>query len=149
MDGHLTSERMATFRRLDRIDVADDVGNSDVRRRELFDVTLVARTPHERRGIFSFLNQVATLTADGCKRVVVDFATGNSRYSFIEKFRETTQDSRLRLATKTEQDHVVTREYGIHNLRSHGVVVAFYTMKHRRLIPQLSDKVLSHLVFYG
>ena len=49
MNRQLVAQQVTAFRRFDRIDVADDVGDGHVGRREFFDKTRIAIDPIDRR----------------------------------------------------------------------------------------------------
>src|SRR5262245_55647484 len=61
VDGKLATKGVATLRRFDRINIADDVRNGYVRSRKLLDVTLVARTPHDRCSAALLVDQIPAL----------------------------------------------------------------------------------------
>ena len=48
--------QVATLGDLDRVDLADEVGDRDVRRGELFRVAPIARQPVDRRGVTLLLD---------------------------------------------------------------------------------------------
>ena len=58
---------MSAARRLDGIDVADQVGNGDIRRRQLFHVALLGREIGDRGGVSQLRNVIAAAPADGAK----------------------------------------------------------------------------------
>ena len=65
----------------------------------------------------------------------------------VEQRGQRPQDAALRLPAQAQQDEVVPRQDGIHELRHHGVVVTNNAREQRFAPPQLADQVLAHLVF--
>ena len=63
--GELVREIGAGARGLDGIEIADQVGDRDIRRRQLLDVALVAGHPRDGSGVAAFGNQVARVLRDG------------------------------------------------------------------------------------
>jgi hypothetical protein len=70
--------------RSDRIDVADDVGDSHIRRCQLLHIPLITRYPIDRRLAAHFLQRKPTVLADGMERIVVDFRAGDDRDFLVE-----------------------------------------------------------------
>ena len=54
----------AAARRLDGVEIADEVGDGDVGRGQLFNVALVAREIGDGRGVAALGNQVAAALAE-------------------------------------------------------------------------------------
>ena len=122
--GELVGEQVPAARGLDRIDVADEVGDGDVRGGELLDEALVPAEPRDRRGVAALASMLAGVLGDRGKRIVVDFAAGDDRDALVEQTGELAQDPALGLAAKPQQDEVVPREQRIDDLRKDGVLVA-------------------------
>ena len=98
------------MRRLDRIDVADHVGDRHVRRRQLLDVARLARQPANRHLVAFGLDALLAERRERRDRVVVDLALRNHRQPLVEQRRQRAQDARLRLAAQAEQDEMVARQ---------------------------------------
>src|SRR6185369_7115269 len=124
MNRQLVAQQMTTFRGFDRIDVADNVGNCDIGRREFFDKPRIAANPIDRRHIAMLVEHAAAVSGDWTKRIVVDFGAGDDRDALVEQIGEQTNDASLCLAAKTEQDDVVSRQNGVDELRYDGIVIA-------------------------
>ena len=62
---HFIGQLVPAPRGLDGIDIADHIGDSDVRGRQLFHVAMVAAQPGDRRLVALFGDQVAAAAADG------------------------------------------------------------------------------------
>ena len=118
------AQQMSAFRGFDRIDVADDVGDRHVRRGQFFDKTRVATDPVDRRRVAMQLERLPAVSARLDERIVVDFGTGDDRNLLVQQIGQLTNDSALRLAAQTQQDHVVPREDRIDQLRNDRFVVA-------------------------
>src|SRR5213594_401516 len=98
---------MPAARRLDRIDIADDVGNRYIRGRELFDEPDLARQPRDWRTVAALGNQLAAVLGDRIERIVVDLAAGDDGNLLIEQRDQLAQDPAFRLTAQTQQDEVV------------------------------------------
>ena len=122
--GEFVGEIQTALRGLDRIDVANHVGNRHVRRRELLDVAVVTWHPHDGQRI-SFGPDARTAgSANRIQRVVVNFASGDDGDVLVEQIDEATKDATLRLSAESEQDEVVSRQNRVHQLGDNGVFVA-------------------------
>ena len=118
----LVGEIQARLRGLDRIDVADHVGDGDVGRRQLLDVARVARQPRDRHAVAFLRHARAARRAERLQRVVVNLAAGHDRDPFVEQIGQAAQDPALGLSAKAEQDEVVARQDGVDELRDDGFV---------------------------
>src|SRR5260221_14086187 len=139
---------MSAARCTNRIDVADNIGNGDVRRRELLDESAVAIYPCDWRCVASFLDEISRVLRDRCERIVVYFASGNDRNYFVEQRGERTQDARLRLPTETEKYEVVPGKKGIDDLRHHRLFVTKYAFEESAAPFEPSEKVVAQLIFH-
>ena len=114
---------MSALCRLDRIDVADDVGNRHVGRREFFDKASVAIHPVDLGRVAVKLDLLSAVSAQRCERIVVYFRAGDDRDLVVEQIGQLANDAALCLAAQTEQDDVVLGENGIDELRDDRFVV--------------------------
>ena len=76
MDRQLVRE-VTAFRNFDGIDLADQVGDGDVGRGELFAVAAIARQPADGQVIAAFGQEGATVPADRLERIIVDLAAAD------------------------------------------------------------------------
>src|SRR5271165_5564805 len=107
MHGVLAAEFVTTLRSLDGINVADQVSDSHVRSRQLFDVALL-RCEICNRGLVGILGQqFAAAAADGRVRIVVNLAAAQIRQLWVEQRGKRAQDAALRLSTQSEKNKVV------------------------------------------
>ncbi len=75
---------------------------------------------------------------------------GDDRHPLVEQVDELADDARLRLAALAEEDHVVTGEQRVRELREHGVLVTDDTVDERSLLrQQLAHGVRAHLFLDG
>ena len=123
VDGELVGE-VAALRHLDRVDLADEVGDRRVGRGQLLAEAPVAVDPFDRRLVAAFGDQHAGVLRDRLVRVVVDLAPGDDRHPLVEQRGERTDHAGLRLAALAEEDHVVAGDERVLELREHGVLVA-------------------------
>src|SRR6266704_6447504 len=98
---------MPAARRLDWIDVADDVGDRDVRGRELLHEPQLAGQPGDRRAVAALRDQLAPVLGDRLEGIVVDLAARDERDLFIEQRDKLAQDTALGLTAQAEQNEVV------------------------------------------
>ena len=122
VDRQLVGE-VAALGDLDRVDLADEVGDRRVGRRELLAEAAVAVHPLDRRVVAALGDEMARVRRDRVVRVVVDLAAGDDRHPLVEQADERADDARLRLAALAEEDHVVAGEQRVRELREDGVVV--------------------------
>ena len=142
----IVAELQAAPRGLDGVDVSEHVGDRDVGRGELLDVAVVAPEPRDR--------QVGALgggarPAGGAQRrqrIVVDLAPRHDGDDLVEQPRQAAQQAGLRLAAEAEQDEVVFREEGVHQLRNDGLVVADDAGKERLAALELRDQIGAEFV---
>ena len=97
-------------RGLDRVHVADHVGDGHVRRGQFFHVALVAREPGDRRGVAFGGDALAAGAAERTVGIVVDLAAGDHGDLRVEKSDQPAQDSRLGLSAQAEQDEMMPRK---------------------------------------
>src|SRR6185503_14752183 len=99
-------ERELPRRRLDRVDVTDQVRDRDVGRRELLVVALGARDPRDRQLVAEPRDQRARALLDRAERIVANLTALDGRDLVVEQLRQAAQDARLRLAPQAQQDEV-------------------------------------------
>ena len=116
---------------LDRVDLADQVGDRRVGRGQLLAEAVVAVDPVDRRVVAVLGDEVAGVLDDRVVRVVVDLAAGDDRHPLVEQAGERADDAGLRLAALAEEDHVVAGEQGVLELRHDGVLVAEHALEQR------------------
>ena len=138
----------ALRRGLDRIDVADKVGDCDVGRRELFTVPPGSVDPVDRGGVAVLGHEVRGELAHGCERVVVDLAPPDDGDVFVEKRRELPDNPRFGLAAEAEQDDVVPGEDRIDERGDHRLFVADDPGKEVLLRAHFPDQVGAELVLH-
>src|SRR5262245_35558145 len=72
MDRQLVREQVSSARRLDRVNVADDVRDGHVGRRQLFNISRVTINPVNRRIVALFGDYLFAVSADRMERIIVD-----------------------------------------------------------------------------
>src|SRR6185503_6042565 len=103
--------------------VANDVGDSHIRRRKFLDKTRIAADPFDWRQLTVLLQYLSSVSRDRAERIVVNFRPGDDWYTFVQQIGQQTNDPALCLSAKPEQDHVVSRQDGIDQLWNHRVLV--------------------------
>ncbi len=146
MDGEFVAQQMTAARRLDGVDVTDDVGHGHVGGGELFHVALVTRHPRDGRIVASVFDEIARVLGDGGERIVVHLAARHHGHRLVEQRDERAQDARLRLTTQPQQNEVVPRQQRVDDLRHHGVFVAQHTAEQGPAVLQAGDEVPTDLV---
>ncbi len=147
MHRELAGQFMPAARRLDGIDIADQVRDGDIRRGQLLHVAMLGREPGNRRGVSFFSNQFAAAPADRHIRVIVDLATRDVRHLRIKQTGQRPQNSALSLAAQPEQNEIMPRQDRVHDLRHHRVVIAHDARKYRAALAQPRHQVLAQLIF--
>src|SRR3954466_15549619 len=98
---------MPTARRLDRIDVANQVSDGYIRRCKFFYVTVFCLQKSNRRAVAIFFNQFAAAAANRIVRIVVDLASGNVRKLAVQQSGQLAQNAALGLSAQTEKNKIV------------------------------------------
>ena len=146
MDGQLVGE-VAALGHLDRVDLADEVGDGDVGRGQLLAVAAVARDPRDRRRRRPPRRRsCAARLADRRERVVVDLAAGERRQLLVEQLDQQPRDPRLGLAALAEEDDVLAGEDRVLDLRDDRLVVADDAGQERLAAREARDEVVAHLL---
>src|SRR5262249_46609404 len=71
-DRQLVREQMPSARGLDRVDVADDVRDGHVGRRQLFNISRVGFDPGDRRVVAFFGDESFAVSADRAERIIIN-----------------------------------------------------------------------------
>jgi hypothetical protein len=141
--------KVAALGDLDRVDLADEVRDRDVGRRELLAVTAVATDPGYGHVVPVFLDEVQTSTTDRVVGVVVDLAPRDRRHHLVEKADQRAHDAALRLAALAEKDDVVSADDRVRQLRQYGLVVADDSRQQLLAGTQPREEVATHLLLHG
>src|ERR1035437_4366193 len=147
VDSELVGDVLAAAGGLDGVDIADHVGNGDVRSGQLFDVAMVAVEPGDGRIARFRGHQIAAAAADGRVRVIVNFAAGEVRSPLVEQAGELAEETGFGLPAQSEEDEVVARQDGVDHLRHHGILVSDDAGKERFAALNSGDQVLAEFVF--
>ena len=113
----LAGQLQPAVRGLDRVDVADHVGDGDVRRCQLLDVARLARQPADAHRVAVGGHLLAAVRRQRRQRVVVDLAARDDGDHLVEQRGQRAQDAGLGLAAQPEQDEIVPRQDGVDDLR--------------------------------
>jgi hypothetical protein len=124
VDDLLVGVRAPLGRGLDRVDVADQVGDRDVRRRELLAVALLARDPGDRGRIALLGESAASVLRDRREGVLAELASRDRRDLRVEEGDEHAEQARLRLAAQPEEQQVVPGQDRVVERGQHGPLVA-------------------------
>jgi hypothetical protein len=130
---------------LDRIDVAEQIGDRHVRRRQLLGVATFARQPFDRRVVAGLGQQPLGPGRDRCQRVVVDLAARQHRHLVVEEIDQSSQNPSLRLAAQPEQNEIVAGQEGVDDAGHDGSLVSDDSRKERLSRRQLGDQVVANL----
>ena len=147
VQGELVGQ-VAAFGDLDRVDLADEVGDRRVGRGELLAVPVVAVDPGDRRVVAQLGDEVAGVLRHRVVRVVVDLAAGDDRHPLVEQAGERADHAGLRLPPLAEEDHVVAGEQCVLELRHHRVLVAGHPGEQRLAGGDLLDRVLANFLLH-
>src|SRR6267378_3041065 len=147
MDRELVRQ-ITSLRDFDRVDLADEIGDRDVRRRELLAVALVAQQPHELDRIAVVGDAVFARGADRLERIVVDLTARDGRRDLVEQLDEHSRDAGLRLAALAEKDDVLAGQDRVLDLRDHRRFVADDALKELALLGERGDEVRAELLLH-
>ncbi len=131
---------------LDRVDLADEVGDRGVGRGQLLAESVIAVDPRDRRVVAVLGDQLAGVARDGVVRVVVDLGTGDDRHPLVEEIGETADHAGLRLPSLAQEDDVVAGEQRIFELRGDGALVAEHLGEQRLIGLDFGDGVAPQLL---
>jgi hypothetical protein len=123
VEGQLVAE-VAAFGDLDRVDLADEVGDGGVGRGQLLAVALRAVGPVDRHGVAQLFEAVEGVARDGVVGVVVDFGAGHDGHPLVEQADQGPDDARLGLAAFAQEDEVVPGQDGVLQLGHDGLLEA-------------------------
>src|SRR5437867_6360352 len=149
MHAEFAADGVSAFGGLDGIDIANDVRDRHIGRREFLNIPLFPAAISDGRAVAHLFDQVAALTANGREWIIVDLTSGDDRDGIVQKLDQTAQNAALRLTSQSKQDHVMPGEDGVYNLRNDAVVVADDAREDRGLRAQLAYQVGPHFLFDG
>ena len=134
---------------LDRVDVADEVGDGDVGGGELLPIARLARHPLYRRCVPEAGNELPALAAHRGKRIVVGVRACDDGDLLVEEAHEAAENPRFRLAAEAQEDEIVPGEQGVHQAGDDGGVVADDAGKQLLTGAEHADQIVAHLVLDG
>ena len=149
VDRQLVRE-VAALGDLDRVDLADQVGDGDVRRRQLLAVALLARRSSRsacRRPARRCGRAAAPQIGSNGSSLISQPATIG--HLLVEQVDQAARDARLRLAALAEQDDVLAGEDRVLELRDDGLLVADDAGEHLFAVAHLAHQVAAHLLLDG
>ena len=122
--GQFVGDVLPAARRLDRVDIADHVGDGDVGRGQLLDVAMIAVEPGDG-GLVALLRRSGRgsggrSAGTGCR----GSRSLRHRAHTRRAAGEHADEPRLGLPAQSEQNEVVPRKHGVDHLRNHRVFVA-------------------------
>src|SRR2546427_13096116 len=103
MNGFLIGQ-VSSFRDLDRVDLADDIRNRDIGRRQLLSVPLLPVNPLNRQLISLFSESPLARAADVRERILADLTTLTSRDALVEQGLQTSNDAGFSLAAVAHEN---------------------------------------------
>ena len=109
--------KVASFRMLDHVDFADQVGDGHIRSGQFFGISAIAANPFDGSFVASGADQLAGHVRYGCQWVVVDLRARHNRNGIVQQVDQLSQKACFGLSTQTQQKDVVAGEYGVLDLR--------------------------------
>ncbi|MCG3120720.1 MAG: hypothetical protein ALAOOOJD_03548 [bacterium] len=149
MNDALVGIMQALRRGFDWIDIADQIGDRHIRRRQLFAVALLAADPFNLDFVAIFAHFVHARFAHRAKGIVVDFAIFDNWNVLIQQARQHAQNAALRLAAQAEQDEIMPRQNGVAQLRNHRIFITDDAGKQRLAAADFANEIVAHFVFHG
>ena len=122
---------VTTFGHLDGVDLTDEVGDGGIRRRQLLAETIVTVHPSDWCLVTVLSDEIACVTRHRVVGIVVDLAARDDGHPFVEKIGEAADHARLGLTPFAEEDHVVTGEQRVLELRHDGLLVTEHAREQR------------------
>ena len=145
----LVAELQTRSGRLDRVDVANHVGDGDVRRRELLHIPGLAREPGDGQLVSLGGQAAAARRTEGRERVVVNLAAGDDRDFRIELIGQRAEEPRLGLTAQTEENEVMFGEQGVGDLRHDALVIADDAPEQGLAGAQARNRIGAQFLFHG
>ena len=127
--------QVAALGDLDRVDLADEVGDRRVGRGQLLAVAVVAVHPVDRRVVAVLVRGRGRSGRPAAYGSSLISRAGDDRQPLVEQVGERADHARLRLAALAQEDDVVPGEQRVLELRHDGVLVAEHALRraaHRR-----------------
>ena len=116
---------------LDRVDLADEVGDRRVRRGQLLAVANAAMRPGNRGVVAVLGNQIERMAGHGVVGVVEDLRALDVGHPLVEQVHQRADHAGLGLAPLSQEHHVVAGQHGVLELGQHGVLVAQHSFEQR------------------
>ena len=149
VDRQLVGE-VAALGDLDRVDLADEVGDGDVGRGELLAVAAVAADPVDLGvvavGVDAGRGSGVQIGSNGLSLISQPAMIGDL---VVEEVDEGADEAGLGLAALAEEDDVLAGEDGVLELRDDGLFVADDAGEVVCLLLDALDEVLAHLLLHG
>ncbi len=105
--GQFGAEILVAAGGLDGVDVADEIGDGDVGRGQLFDVAVVRGEPGDGGFVAESRDEVAGELRDRSVGIVAGLGAGDVGHCGIEQRGERAEDAGLRLSAQAEQNEIV------------------------------------------
>ena len=130
----------------DGIDVADQIGDGDVRCRQFLHVAFVRGEIGNGGGISAFRNQLPAAAANRRVRIVVDLAARDVWHLGIKQGGHGAEHATFRLSAQSEQYEMVARKNGVDHLRYHRVVIAHDAGENGTVLAQSCHQIVAQFV---
>ena len=137
---------MPALGHLDGVDLADQVGDGDVRGGQLFRIAQVPADPGHGGCVAHVGHRLPGVRAEGIVGVVVEFAAGDDRDLIVQQVDHLPDQAGLGLPALAQQDDVLAGQDGVFQLGNDRLVEADDAGKHRLLGAYLGDQVPAHLL---
>ena len=148
VDGGLVGQ-VAALGDLDGVDFANQVGDGNVGRRQLFGVAQIPLDPGDGGGVAHFVNDATGIGADGVIGVVVKFAAVDDGDVFVQQVDHGANQAGLGLAAFAQQDDVLAGQDGVFQLRDNGLLEADDAGEHRLFGADFGNQVAADFLAHG
>ena len=133
--------QMPPLRNLDGVDLPNQVGNGNVRRRQLFRIPRLPLQPGNGRIVPLLGHNAPPVRAERMIRIIIQLAARDNRNPLVQQVHHLPNQPRLRLPPFPQQDDVLPRQNGILQLRNHRLLKADDAGESRLLRPYLANQI--------
>ena len=134
---------------LDWVDFANEVGDGDVGRGQLFGIAQIPAQPGDGSGVAHLVNDAPGVGADGVVGVVVELAAVNDGDALVQQADHGANQAGFGLAALAQQDDVLAGQDGVFQLGDDGLLEADDAGKDWLFGADLGNQVAADFLAHG